>query len=101
MNGFLLGLAFCGGSGRPSGPSVAPLGEREGNCEKNAIGVKAAASAGGGRPVILAYSVRSHRSMVKMPRKLPREFRNVASWSATLTMAKKEECVAMYVLSSI
>lgn len=58
MNGFLLGLARGAGTGLPSGPSVAPAtappGDRLGNWLKNALGVNAVASAGGGRPVTLA-----------------------------------------------
>lgn len=52
-----------------------------------AEGVSAVASAGGGRPVILAKRVRSHRMSVKMPSMEPRVVRRLANCSATETIA--------------
>ena len=92
MKGFLLGL------GRPSGPTE--LEDPLAKAEKFA-GVRAVASAGGGRPVRRAMAVRIQRRSVKMPRTEPSVWRRVPNCSATDTMAKKEEWVAMYVLSSI
>ena len=102
-----------------------PLGRREGDedespwKEANADGVRDVASAGGGRPVIFAKSVLSHRRRANIPRMEPRVVRRLENCSATPTNAnghpiskvevkgrksylpKKLECVAMYVLSSI
>ncbi len=61
-------------------------GERPWKAAK-AEGVSAVASAGGGRPVILARRVRSQRRRVKMPRIEPRVFRRFPNCSATEIMA--------------
>ncbi len=63
-------------------------GERPWKAAK-ADGVSAVASAGGGRPVILARRVRSQRSKVKMPRIEPRVFRRFPNCSATEIMAER------------
>lgn len=52
-----------------------------------AEGVSDVASAGGGRPVILAKSVRSQRKRAKMPRMEPMVLRRLANCSATETIA--------------
>lgn len=84
MKGFLDGL---GGAGLPSG-RVAGTGLRPPDMkEAKFVGVSEVASAGGGRPVILARSVRIQRSMVKMPRTEPRVFRRLPNCSATETIA--------------
>ena len=84
MKGFLLGRAW---GGEPSG--VVPL-----NAAKFA-GVSSVEEAGGGRPVSLAIAVRIQRMIVKIPRTEPSVCLRVPNCSATLTIAKKEECVAM------
>ena len=85
MKGFFEGR---GGAGEPSGRVVRVLSlrvpERK---EEKLAGVREVASAGGGRPVILAISVRIHRRMAKMPRTEPRVFRRLPNCSATLTIA--------------
>lgn len=55
--------------------------------EANAEGVKAVASAGGGRPVIFAMRVRAQRRRVKMPRMEPSVLRKLENCSATETIA--------------
>lgn len=50
-------------------------------------GVRAVASAGGGRPVRRARRVRAQRRRVKMPRREPRVERRVENCSATAIMA--------------
>ena len=113
MNGFLDGF---GGSGEPSGRvvGVRPPDRKEAKF----VGVRAVASAGGGRPVNFAMSVRIQRSRVKIPSMEPSVLRKLPNCSATETMAvivsvlsplyqsrgclpKNDECVAQYVLSSI
>ena len=76
---------FLEGVGWPLG-RVATDGERPWKAAK-ADGVSAMASAGGGRPVTFARSVRSQRSRVKMPRIEPRVFRRFPNCSATETIA--------------
>ena len=56
------------------------------------------ASTGGGRPVTLAKSVRSHRRTVKMPRIDPRVVRSVENCSATCTIAELCLWLATYLL---
>lgn len=75
---------FLEGRGRPGGPSGDWLLV---NAE-NAEGVKAVASAGGGRPVNLAKRVRIHRITVKMPKIEPSVLRRFPNCSATDTIAK-------------
>ncbi len=58
--------------------------------EAKAEGVREVASAGGGRPVILAKKVRSHRRIVKIPRIEPRVLRRFANCSATEIMAAEK-----------
>lgn len=81
-NGFLDGF---GGAGVPSGSVT------DGDCPlikaAKADGVRAVASAGGGRPVILATNVLNHRISVKIPSAEPRVFRKFPNCSATETMA--------------
>ena len=82
MNGFFEGR---GGRGEPSGRVVGarpPFMK-----EANAVGVSDVASAGGGRPVNLATSVRIQRRMVKMPSIEPRVLRRLPNCSATETIA--------------
>ena len=55
--------------------------------EAKADGVSAVASAGGGRPVILAIRVRIQRRRVKIPRIEPRVLRRLENCSATETIA--------------
>ena len=78
--GFLLGLGAAGAT-VPSGKSFRPSNEAK------ALGVRDVASAGGGRPVILAYSVRSHLMIVKIPSIDPSVFRKFPNCSATDTIA--------------
>lgn len=80
-NGFLEGL---GGAGEPSGRLA---GERPLMNEAKAAGVKAVASAGGGRPVSLEINVRNHLMMAKIPRAEPRVLRRFPNCSATETIA--------------
>lgn len=82
---FLLSFAF-GGIGLPSGPIIGGSG-KPANFAKFE-GVREVASAGGGRPVILARSVRIHRRRVKIPKMLPRVVFRVENCSATETMAE-------------
>lgn len=58
--------------------------------EANAEGVSEVASTGGGRPVILAKSVRSQRRIVNMPRMEPRALRRLANCSATEIIAARD-----------
>ena len=82
MNGFLDGF---GGAGVPSGRRV---GEDAPDWKaKKFEGVRAVASAGGGRPVSLASRVRSQRRRVKIPRTEPRVWRMFVNCSATDTIA--------------
>ena len=107
MKGFLDGV---GGAGDPSG--VRPVNAA------NFAGVSSFDDAGGGRPVSFAIAVLIHRMTVNMPSTEPRVFLRLPNCSATDTMAmpeisysidsyclynlpKNEECVAIYVLSSI
>jgi hypothetical protein len=84
MKGFLEGL---GGAGLPSG-RVAGSGLRPPDMnEAKFVGVRAVASAGGGRPVTFAISVRIQRRMVNIPRTEPRVFRRFPNCSATETIA--------------
>ena len=69
----------------PSGFGAALLWERK--AEKEA-GVRAVASAGGGRPRSLARRVRSQRSRAKMPSMEPRVVRRCENCSATDIMAE-------------
>ena len=62
--------------------------------EAKADGVRDVASAGGGRPVILAKRVRSQRRRVKMPRIEPRVVRRFANCSATEIIAGEKVCSA-------
>lgn len=78
-NGFLLGRG--GLTGVPSGRNFFPS-----NFAK-ALGVKAVASAGGGRPVSLAKRVLIHRSIANMPRIDPSVFLRLPNCSATDTIA--------------
>ena len=55
--------------------------------EANARGVREVESAGGGRPVTLAKSVRIHRRRAKIPRIDPRVLRRLPNCSATETIA--------------
>ena len=57
--------------------------------EAKAEGVRAVASAGGGRPVTFAMRVRAQRRRVKMPRMEPSVFRRFENCSATETIAVK------------
>lgn len=82
--GFL--LSFVGpGIGRPSGPILGGSGSPANFAKFE--GVSEVASAGGGRPVILARRVRSQRRRVKMPRMEPSVVLRVENCSATETMA--------------
>ena len=81
MNGFLDGR---GGAGEPSGRTAGGLWPW--NAAK-AAGVRAIASAGGGRPVILARRVRIQRRRVKMPKMEPSVLRRLPNCSATETIA--------------
>lgn len=85
MKGFLEGR---GGAGEPSGrtPAPGPVEERPWKAAK-AAGVRAMASAGGGRPVILARRVRSQRRRVKMPKMEPSVLRRLPNCSATEIIA--------------
>ena len=89
-NGFFDG---AGGEGEPSG--IRPVNDAK------FAGVSSFADAGGGRPVSLAIAVLIHRMSVNMPNTEPRVCLSVPNCSATDTIAKKLECVAMYVLSNI
>ena len=79
-NGFLEGVGW------PFGRREGPDGDSPWN-DANAEGVSDVASAGGGRPVTLAKSVRSQRRTVKMPSMEPRVVRRVENCSATCTIA--------------
>ena len=57
--------------------------------DAKAEGVREVASAGGGRPVILARRVRIQRRTVKIPRMEPRVLRRLENCSATETMAER------------
>ena len=81
---FLLNLAF-GGIGLPSGPIIGGSGSPA-NLAKFE-GVREVASAGGGRPVIFAKSVRIQRRRVKIPRMEPKVVFRVENCSATETIA--------------
>lgn len=81
--GFFEGLA---GAGEPSGRVAGE--ERPPMKDAKAAGVRAVASAGGGRPVSLAMRVRNHRMMVKIPRAEPRVLRRLPNCSATDTIAE-------------
>lgn len=83
-NGFFEGR---GGAGEPSG-RVEGL-ERPFMKSAKEDGVRAVASAGGGRPVILAIRVRNHLIRVKIPRADPKVLRRFPNCSATETMAGK------------
>lgn len=82
MKGFLEGLA---GTGVPSGRvvGVRPPDMKDAKFE----GVRAVASAGGGRPVTLASNVLIHRRMVKIPSMEPSVLRKLPNCSATETIA--------------
>ena len=84
MNGFLDGR---GGVGEPSGSVVGVRARLPDRKDAKAAGVREAASAGGGRPVILANRVRIHRIMAKIPRTEPRVLRRLPNCSAIETMA--------------
>lgn len=77
--GFLLGRGAD--DGEPSGRNLRP------SKAAKAEGVRAVASAGGGRPVIFAKRVRSQRRTVKIPRMDPRVLRRLPNCSATDTIA--------------
>ena len=79
-NGFFEGLGW------PFGRREGLVGDSPWN-DANAEGVSDVASAGGGRPVTLAKSVRSQRRTVKMPSMEPRVVRRVENCSATCTIA--------------
>jgi hypothetical protein len=82
MNGFFDGR---GGRGEPSGRVVGVRPpERK---EAKFIGVRAVASAGGGRPVSFATSVRIQRRRVRMPSMEPSVLRKLPNCSATETIA--------------
>ena len=85
-NGFLEGR---GGAGEPSGRVAGPEPLPE-NAAK-AEGVRAAASAGGGRPVSFANSVLSHLIMANIPSTEPRVSRRLPNCSATDTIAKENK----------
>ena len=82
MNGFFEGF---GGRGEPSGRvvGVRPPDRKEAKL----VGVRAVASAGGGRPVSFAMRVRIQRRRVKMPSMEPSVLRKLPNCSATETMA--------------
>jgi hypothetical protein len=83
MNGFLDGRGGAGEpSGRVAGGAAPPVKAAK------AEGVREVASAGGGRPVSLAASVRIQRRIVKIPRTDPRVFRRLPNCSATDTIAR-------------
>lgn len=82
MNGFLEGR---GGAEVPSGGITAwPV-----NLAK-AAGVRDVASAGGGRPVNFARSVRIHRRIANIPNTDPSVSRRFENCSATETIACKD-----------
>jgi hypothetical protein len=74
-------------SGSVMAPLLLPLPDMK---DAKAEGVRDVASAGGGRPVILATRVRSQRRRVKMPRTEPRVLRRLPNCSATETIAPRE-----------
>src|SRR5689334_18636292 len=80
-NGFLLGRGAW--AGVPSGWNFLP------SKEAKALGVKAVASAGGGRPVIFANNVRSHLISVNIPSIDPSVFLRFPNCSATETIATR------------
>lgn len=80
--GFFEGL---GGAGEPSGRVDGA--ERPFMKAAKDAGVRDVASAGGGRPVILAMRVRNHLIRVKIPSAEPKVLRRLPNCSATETMA--------------
>ena len=82
-NGFLLGFGAV--DEEPSGSSFRPSNDAK------APGVSAVASAGGGRPVILANNVRNHLKTVNIPNIEPSVFLKLPNCSATETIAKKSQ----------
>lgn len=84
MNGFLEGR---GGAGEPSGSTAGTFWPWK---AAKAAGVRAIASAGGGRPVTFARSVRIQRNMVKIPRIEPKVLRRLPNCSATEIIAIPE-----------
>ena len=84
MKGFLEGF---GGAGVPSGRVAGGPDDEPDINEANAEGVRAVASAGGGRPVSFAISVRAHRNNAKIPSTEPNVFRRLPNCSATETIA--------------
>ena len=77
---------FFEGVGWPFGRREGPDGDSPWN-DANAEGVRDVASAGGGRPVTLARTVRSQRRRVKIPSMDPSVVRRVENCSATCTIA--------------
>lgn len=63
--------------------------------EAKAEGVREVASAGGGRPVILATRVRIQRRRVKMPRMEPRVLRRLENCSATEIIAARHSACGL------
>lgn len=85
-----------GGAVVPSGSTVGPaLPSVRDKKEAKEDAFNEAASAGGGRPVIFANSVRSQRRRVKTPNTEPSVSRKFPNCSATETMAVKVEDVSV------